>query len=542
MSITTGTTTARTSRSAKRALIRRRLLDVRVMTAVCAYLFAIYGYIQPSGYRSAYKTVAERLAFARSFGTSKGLRLLYGLPHDVATVNGYAAWRVGGVLAIAAAIYGLLAGVRLTRGEEDSGRLELVLAAPVGRSVVGLATLAALAGGTATVWLAEFAGLLVGGVPFGGAADLALATASILPVCAALGALAGQVAPERGLALQLGGGAVAVLFLLRVLADIVGGLGWMRWLTPLGWAELLRPFAGAQPAVLLAPIGASALLLGAAARIAARRDIGSGLLPARDRAQPRLALLGSPMGLALRSQRGTLIAWIGALAAFSYLLGTIAKSISSADVSQSIQRDIARLGTGSIFTPTGYLAFLFSFFALFLCVFVCLQVAAARREEADGRLQTLLAAPLGRRSWLAGRLALAVLAAAVLAVACGVLAWAGARTAGAHLGLGRMLEAGGNMLPVTVLFLGIAALAYAIVPRISGPLSYGLVAVAYLWELVGALSGAPQWLLEVTPFAHIGEVPAEPFRAVAAAVMVAIGVAAAGAALELFRRRDLVAA
>ncbi len=55
----------------------------------------------------------------------------------------------------------------------------------------------------------------------------------------------------------------------------------------------MRPFTGAQPLVLLLPIAASALRLVLAARIAARRDIGSGLLPARS-AEPRLRLLSSP--------------------------------------------------------------------------------------------------------------------------------------------------------------------------------------------------------------------------------------------------------
>jgi ABC-2 type transport system permease protein len=535
------TTAEATPRRAERALVRRRLLDVRVMTAACAYLFAIYGYVQPYGYHTAYKTTAARLAFARSFASSKGLRLLYGLPHDVATVNGYAAWRVGGVLAIVAAIYGLLAGVRLTRGEEDSGRLELVLAAPVSRAALGVATLAAIAAGTAGVWLAELAGLAVGGVSLGGAAYLALATATVVPVCAAIGALAGQLAPERGLALQLGGAALAVLFLARVLAD-VAGLGPLRWLTPLGWAELLRPFASPQPAVLLAPAAASAALLAVAWRIATVRDVGAGLLRGRDSAEPHLRLLGSPLGVALRTRRAAMIAWIGTLAAFSYILGTIAKSVSPADISKSLQREIAKLGTGSITTPTGYLAFIFSFFALFVCVFVCLQIAGARQEEASQRLETLLAGPVSRRRWLAGRIALALAAAAAIAVACGLLGWAGARTAGVHLGFGRALGAGANMLPVAVLFLGIAVLAYSVAPRISVPFTYGLLAVAYLWELVGALTGAPQWLLDITPFAHIGLVPAEPFRTVAALVMVATGAAAAGAGLELFRRRDLVGA
>ena len=163
------------------ALVRRRLLDTRVLTGAFAYLFAIYAYIQPSGYRTAYPKLADRIAFAHSFATNKGLRLLYGQPHDVATVTGYTAWRVGGVLAIAAAVYGLLAAVRLTRGEEESGRLELVLAGPVARRTVNLAALGALITGALVLWVAELAGFLVAGLSLGGSAYLALATASIVP-------------------------------------------------------------------------------------------------------------------------------------------------------------------------------------------------------------------------------------------------------------------------------------------------------------------------------------------------------------------------
>jgi ABC-2 type transport system permease protein len=61
-----------------------------------------------------------------------------------------------------------------------------------------------------------------------------------------------------------------------------------------------------------------------------------------------------------------------------------------------------------------------------------------------------------------------------------------------------------------------------------------------LWQLVGSLLAVPKWLVELTPFAHVGLVPTEAFRGGAAAVMVAIGLLGAGAALLQFRRRDLL--
>jgi ABC-2 type transport system permease protein len=105
-----------------------------------------------------------------------------------------------------------------------------------------------------------------------------------------------------------------------------------------------------------------------------------------------------------------------------------------------------------------------------------------------------------------------------------------------------MLEAGANCLPVALLFLGIAALAYAVVPRASAVIAYGLVIVAFLWQLVGSLVGAPKWLVDLTPFEHVGLVPTQPFRLGAALVMLAIGAVSALAAIGVFRRRDLLGA
>jgi ABC-2 type transport system permease protein len=93
-----------------------------------------------------------------------------------------------------------------------------------------------------------------------------------------------------------------------------------------------------------------------------------------------------------------------------------------------------------------------------------------------------------------------------------------------------------------VLFLGLAALAYGLLPRASTGLAYGLVSVAFVWQLFGSLIGAPQWIVDLSPFQHVGLVPARPFHVTAAIVMVTLAAAAAVTALWAFRRRDLTAA
>ena len=172
--------------------------------------------------------------------------------------------------------------------------------------------------------------------------------------------------------------------MLRDVADTASGLAGCA-ATPLGWAEEMRPFTGARPGVLLLPVAAAAPLLAFAARIFATRDVGTGLLPARATADPRFYLLSSPTAQALRTERGSLIVWTSGVRVFAFILGMVSHRVSSAGISKSVQREVVKLGAGSIATPAGDLAFVFIFFILAVSLFACAQIGAARREEADCR-------------------------------------------------------------------------------------------------------------------------------------------------------------
>ena len=357
---------------------------------------------------------------------------------------------------------------------------------------------------------------------------------------AGVGALASQLAPTGRGAIGLGAGVLGAALLARMVADTASGWSWLRWATPLGWSEELRPFADPRPLVLVLHCGSAVLLLLVAGRIALRRDVGAGLFAAHDSREPRLGLLSSPEALAVRMLRGGFLAWLAGIAAYALILGVVSDSVASA-LSDTLQQQLEKLGATSPATPSGFLGFAFLFFVLAISLFGPFQLGAVREEEAELRLETLLAHPVSRRRWLAGRLAIAAAGASVLSLTAGVFAWLGAASAGADVSFVRLLEAGLNCLPLAFLFLGLGALAYAVVPRAGVATAYALVAVSFMWETVGGLLSAPGWLLDVSPFHQVSLVPAEPFAVTSAVVMVATGLAAAVAATALFRRRDLVA-
>jgi ABC-2 type transport system permease protein len=369
---------------------------------------------------------------------------------------------------------------------------------------------------------------------------MALAVVSGATVYAAVGIVACQWLPTSRGALQLATGVLVIDFVLRVVAD-TADYGWMHWITPLGWIEEMRAFTGPRPHVLLLPAAATAILLVVGLALETKRDTGAALLaPTEEVRNPSLRFLGSPALLALRSQVLSVAIWIAAISGFAYVIGTASKSVASG-LSKDVQDLLNRLGV-KIATPSGYIGLTFLFFVFAISLFCCSQLAAMREDEAEGRLETLFALPASRTRWLIERLALAALAATLIAVLTGLSAALGARTVGADVSFLRLLGAGFNALPASLLFLGVGALLNAAAPRIGVGAAYAVVTSAFVWELVGALLSAPSWLLGVSPFHQVALVPAVPFRLLPAVVMLATGLAAATAAVVRFRTRDLVGA
>src|SRR5207249_6018647 len=119
-----------------------------------------------------------------------------------------------------------------------------------------------------------------------------------------------------------GGIASAVLggaYLLRAVGD-TGPTG-LTWLSPVGWGLHVRPYAGERWWVAGLFVGFAVLFMVVGYALAARRDVGAGLLSERLGPAEAAPSLGSPFALAWRLHRGLLIGWIIAQALTGAVLG-----------------------------------------------------------------------------------------------------------------------------------------------------------------------------------------------------------------------------
>lgn len=531
--------TAETTRVVTRVTARRCLRPAMIWGAG----LGLYVGIQAATYASTYKTPAQRAKLA---STISGMQALVGPGRHLDTVAGYTAWKCLMAVSLVAAIWGALTSTRLLRGEEDSGRWEVLLS---GRTTPGGATAQ-----VAASFGAAIAGMLVSMAVvvavFGRAASVHIgASAAIFFSCAvvassamflSVGMLTSQLAANRRQASLYAAAVLGASFILRLLADTISGVSWMGWLSPLGWLERTRPLTGSDglPFALVAAL--IAVCVTASVRLASRRDLGASTFADHTDAEPRLRLLGSSLGLAIRLMRMNAFAWLAGASVLAALLGSeatlAAKSIAD---SSSANKVLARLG-GTQGVTKAYLAVSFVLLVVVIILAVINQVSAARREESEGRLDVLLSQPVSRVWWLGGRSAVA--AAWVLAMAMVMGLVVGVSTVGQHIGVAwaSFFEAGLNTVPPALVILGVGVFFYGARPRYTSAVLYGYLAWSFLVELVSAGGSSTRLLLDTSVIHQMAASPAHSPNWVSAGVMTLIAAALACAGLVAFSRRDLV--
>ena len=534
---------AAAQRRASRVIFRLTARKATRSGVVWGYVFGAYLATQALAYASSYKTPAARAALAREFGSNSGVSALVGPARDIGSVAGFTVWKCLAVLAVVGAAWGLLTGTKLLRGEEDAGRWELLLAgqttprAAAGKALLGLGC------GAGALWaLTAAITVVVGrsskvGISPEGALFLSLAVVAGAAMFLAVGALASQLAPTRRQASAYAGAVLALSYALRMVADSGTGLGWLRWVSPLGWVEELQPLTAPRPLALLPMAGLLAVACWLTLYLANRRDLGASTLPDRASSAPHTKLLFGPFGLDIRLARPGLFAWATGIAAYGLVLGLVAKSAGTAiSGSSSLTRALSRLGA---IGTEAYLGVAFLLMAILVAFVGAGQISATRSEEAEGRLDNLLVRPVARSAWLAGRLGLAAAAVVVGGLLAGVCAWLGAASQDSGMSFVSVLEAGLNVVPPGLCILGAGALVLGARPRAATVATYGLLVWSVLVELVGGVVGLNHWLLDTSVFHQMAAAPAVSPDWVTGAVLAGIGVAAAAAGTVAFKLRNI---
>jgi polyether ionophore transport system permease protein len=486
-------------------------------------------------------------------------------PISLDTPGGYVTWKYG-LTILVIAIWSLLVGSRMLRGEEERGSLDVLLSLPRGRGRVALEKLAAvwtaLLGMGLLIALLTFAGGRSVGADFG-LGDALLFGLNVALICGVFGAIAlliSQFTRERGTAAGWTGGLLLVFIVLDMVHRVIPNTEWISRLSPVYYYNLSKPIVpgyGTNPGALLVLLALSILLGGAAVWLFVRRDIGGtvalpGWLRLPERAtRPEQALPVNAWSLRSVYTRSLgMIAvptfwWALVIAGFAAWMVVLAKQIeaqmTSLYTSSPLLKDfITKVGGGDIATNATLLSALFAFLPLLLMAFAATQANRWSADEEDGRLELVLSTPQPRLRVLLGRFAALTTATIII----GALTLAATAVASAATGLkldwGNLAAATLSIIPLGLL---VAAIGYLLSGWLRTAIDTGLLSfLLVIWFFISDIGPELNWsnaTLRLSAFYYYGTPLLHGLPLLDMLGILAVAVVALALASARFARKDI---
>lgn len=499
----------------------------------------VYGFVR------AYPTMADRIAGAAVLTSSAGFQAMIGLAIKTETVAGFTQWKGYNAVVLIAAILGYLMATKYLRGEEEKGRDEILLA---GQTSIGLATAQKYLSITVSAFIMSFIPSIVMfiagrgadiGISLHQSLDLGVGIFAVIMMFVAIGGIFSQVFPTRSQANLFSLATFTILYIFRAAADATNR-GYLRAYNPLGWAENFKPLTEGHLIELIPALILCLILISFSIYFAAKRDLNSSILPDNDSSKPKMKLLSSSASFSFRQIFPALLAWIVSLSVAAALYAAIIKTavnlISSASAFQKVLGGL--VSTEQI--AYAYIGIIFMMFMMAIMLMAAGFVSGIRNEEATGELDILIVQPISRTKWLLNKIFLIFFGVVVASLFCSITAWLVLKTQSINLDFIKMFYAGINLAIPAIFLLGVGIFVFAVLPRITSAVIYGIVASSFLIEMLASVVKNQKWILDLSVLYHMNFAPAVDPNWHNNFILIGIGIISATVGVLIFNQRDIV--
>lgn len=476
----------------------------------------------------------------RALAENPAVRILSGPPVALDNPGGFTVWRIGIPVSVLASGWILLTATRITRGEEDGGRWDLLLAGRLRMADVVVRCLAALVGSATLIGVAVAAGLSAARTELTGAVIHAAGITCVALTFATTALLAAQIMSKRSAATGVTVAALGVGLMLRMIADGSHQLAWLAWATPFGLTARAAPYADNRIVPLIV-LSAFPIVLAGAALVAARhRDLGDGIVTAPDSRPPRTRMLQSISGFALRRAGPTTLGWATGIAASFLVVGALLASILELFQTNPRFAELAA-AAGTVLSVNVVAAVMFSLLAVPTGLYAAMRLAAMVADEKAGRWTLLFAEPISRVRLVSTEIMATVGGVVALHCSAAVAFWSGAKITGAPLQLTDSLAGALNSLPVALLAAGAAAVGVGWLPSAAGAIGALPIVGGFLVNVIMQTAHAPGWVVNLSPWTHLAAVPDTPPNWAATTIFLFIGAILTTLGVYGYVQRDLAA-
>ncbi|MGE5285881.1 MAG: ABC transporter permease [Micromonosporaceae bacterium] len=482
-----------------------------------------------------YNTPAKIHTYAEAVTSGSALAAINGHVEGIGSLGGVIQDEFGFLASFLLPLLGIGLIAGSTRREEESGRLETILGGRIARHQPALAALTVATAAIIATSVLFAAGLALSGVPLSGSILYSAALGALAFVFTGIAALLGQLVPHARGVYTWSLIVLATTYVLRGVGDTTGS--WLTWLSPLGWAEKTAPFGDQRWWVLAVPAAAGLASGGAAVWLAARRDLGSALLPGGAGPARATRHRRRPIGFAAWIHRPAAAGWLAGGILLTAMMGSLAQQFLHAMAGNPALAKAMGIEGGR--PLDGFVAATQLYLAVIGAGYVIQAIGTLRAEEAGGRLETRLAGTLSRARWLAAHSA--VVAAGLVLIVVGsslVLALSTAGSVGNTHEFGAIMRAGLDYLPAELVLAGLALALFGLWPRGFG-FAWAGYAVATFIAFLGPSLKLAQWVLDLAPTTHVGNPPLGTADAGNLAALAIVAIALVLAGFIAFRRRDV---
>ena len=386
--------------------------------------------------------------------------------------------------------------IRHTRANEESGASEMILSGEVSRKAPLTAAILAAVSSLLIIVVLTALGMYfsVKGISGGwgrgaptvwnGSWLFALEMGGIGLAFTGIAAIAAQLAGTSAGANAIFGGIIGLTYISRGIGDVftknLNEMNIWSWFSPFGWGEMTRSLTFANWKYLLIFAIMCPIFMVIGYFLLSKRDLGSGILPARKGRSRASKILRSKFGLAWHEQKTIFISWLIGNLVLVAVIGGMSNEIQGIYSGSDIMKGcIASLGgsTGSLIVKTMLVGML-TYVAAMTLAFAIQCFAKMRSDESSGRLEILLSTKTSRYFWLAKNVFLTLACSVLMLGLSGFVVAVSANLSGApEQNIAGFTFGTMAYFPVMVLAAGIYVLLFGILPRLAGAICWALFSV-----------------------------------------------------------------
>lgn len=443
---------------------------------------------------------------------------------------------------ITVAIMNIFLVVRHTRQDEERGRTDMLLALPAGRLSGLTATMITAVMVNVVIALVSGLGVAACGVESMGLNGSLLYGAALGMtglVFAAIAAVFSELCISSRGAIGFSIAVLGLFYLLRGMGDVGNEI--FAYISPLGLAQRVKAYVENDWWPILVLLVEAIVITGVAFWLNTIRDIRAGFIPEKKGRSTARRYMCSPYGLAWKLLFMPFFGWIFGMyvigAAYGSILGTIETFVESSEFYAMV------IGMNPDFSIAQmFVSMVTSIMGLFATVPVVMMVLKLRSEEKDGYYENVLSRAVSRKTYMAGFVLIAVVAAILVPCASALGIYTSAVMVLSDPGtltLGYLLKANLVFVPALLVMMGIAVLLVGALPKFTSfiwayfGISFFVVFFSRLPDFI------PDWVKKLTPFGYIPSLPVDEIHYGTLMILTGIAIVLTALGFIFYRRRDI---